>query len=54
MHKMDKWFMISVFSFLADLLPDGGRREEMKGSVLLEVLPEERNPEIYPLQGSLR
>lgn len=37
MYKMDKSFIIS-FRFLVDLLLDCGRREELKGTVLLEVL----------------
>lgn len=28
------------------MLPNCGRREELKVTVLLEVMPEERNPEI--------
>lgn len=38
MYKMDKSFIISAFSLLVDLLLDCGRREEPKGTVLLEVL----------------
>lgn len=38
MYKVDKSFIISAFSLLADLLLDCGRREELKGTVLLEVL----------------
>lgn len=51
MHKVDKGFIISVFSLLGFLLWKERRAE---GTGLLEVLPEERNPEICPLQGRLR
>lgn len=38
MHKMYKSFIISVLAFWPILLLGCGRREELKGTVLLEVL----------------
>lgn len=45
MHKMVKPFVICVFSLLADFVAGLWKERRADGTVLLEVLQEERNPE---------